>query len=206
MAEQLPLDVCSGNPILVCHEGPHRLMSGFVLLDRDGTINVERGYLTNPEDVQLLPGALQGLKRLADLGLGLVVITNQSAVGRGYMSLARLQEVHDRLVMLLAEGGVVLDGIYSCPHTPADGCACRKPRPGLVYRAASELGFDPKRAYVVGDNICDIELGKRVGATTLLVRTGHGDALAADGGAGADYVVDDLVGAAEIVKRLLTGP
>lgn len=206
MAQQLPLEACATN--LQYGRGSiasnsQQIKSAFVLLDRDGTINVERGYIIDPQDVELLPAALRGLKRMAELGLGLVVVTNQSAVGRGYMSLATLEAIHGRLAGLLAEGGVVLDGLYFCPHRPEDNCDCRKPKPGLVYRAASEIGFDPRRAYVVGDNLCDVQLGKRIGATTLLVRTGRGHAVAAGGAAGPDYVVDDLAEAAEVIEVLL---
>ncbi len=175
----------------------------FVALDRDGTVIAERHYLSDPEQVELLEGAADGLRRLRALGLGLVLVTNQSAVGRGYFDLARLEEIHRRLRELLAAEGVTLDGIYYCPHTPDDGCACRKPRPEMLRAAARELGFDPGRAFVVGDKECDVELGRGVGATTLLVRTGYGARLDAEGKAGADYVVDDLTEAARVVERLL---
>ncbi len=175
----------------------------FVALDRDGTVIAERHYLSDPEQVELLGGAAEGLRRMRGLGLGLVLVTNQSAVGRGYFDLARLDEIHRRLRELLAAEGVSLDGIYYCPHTPDDGCTCRKPRPRMLEAAARELGFDPARAFVVGDKECDVELGRGVGATTLLVRTGYGARLAAAGRAGADYVVDDLTEAARVVERLL---
>jgi D-glycero-D-manno-heptose 1,7-bisphosphate phosphatase len=174
-----------------------------VALDRDGTVIAERHYLSDPQQVELLGGAADGLRRLRELGLGLVLVTNQSAVGRGYFDLARLEEIHRRLRELLADEGVTLDGIYYCPHTPDEGCACRKPRPHMLEAAARELGFDPARAFVVGDKECDVELGRGVGATTLLVRTGYGARLDAEGKAGADYVVDDLTEAARVVEGLL---
>ena len=172
-------------------------------LDRDGTVIAERHYLSDPEQVELLEGAADGLRRLRALGLGLVLVTNQSAVGRGYFDLARLEEIHRRLRELLDAEGVALDGIYYCPHTPDAGCACRKPRPEMLRAAARELGFDPAQAFVVGDKECDVELGRGVGATTLLVRTGYGARLADEGKASADYVVDDLTEAARVVERLL---
>jgi D-glycero-D-manno-heptose 1,7-bisphosphate phosphatase len=175
----------------------------FVALDRDGTVIAERHYLSDPEQVELLEGAADGLRRLRELGLGLVLVTNQSAVGRGYFDLSRLEEIHRRLRELLDAEGVTLDGIYYCPHTPDEGCACRKPRPEMIEAAARELGFDPSRAFVVGDKACDVELGRGVGATTLLVRTGYGARLAGEGKAGADYVVDNLSEAARVVEGLL---
>jgi D-glycero-D-manno-heptose 1,7-bisphosphate phosphatase len=173
----------------------------FAVLDRDGTIIVEREYLSSPDQVELLPGATAGMRKMREMGLGLVIVTNQSAVGRGYFDLARLDEIHDRMKELLAAEGVAVDGIYVCPHTPADGCHCRKPRPGLLLRAAQELGFDIRDCFVIGDKPCDIELGQAVGATTLLVRTGYGAEHEAAGTVAPDFVVDNLEGAAEVIGR-----
>ncbi len=173
----------------------------FVALDRDGTIIVERQYLSSPAQVELLPGAAAGLRAMREMGLGLVIVTNQSAVGRGYFDMARLEEIHDRMRELFLAEGVEFEGIYVCPHTPQDGCDCRKPLPGLLLRASRELGFDPACALVIGDKPCDIELGRGLGATTILVRTGYGAEHEAAGTARADYVADDLVEAAEIVRR-----
>ena len=164
----------------------------FVLLDRDGTIIVEKHYLSDPDGVELIDGAAAGLRRLAELGLGLVVVTNQSAIGRGYFDRARLEEIHARLVADLAAEGVRLDGIFFCPHHPDDACDCRKPAPGMALRAAAELGFDPARSFVVGDMEGDLGLGRAIGATTFLVRTGHGARTEARSAVGADFVVDSL--------------
>lgn len=175
----------------------------FVVLDRDGTINVEREYLSHTEQIELLPGAVRGLRHLMKLGLGLVVITNQSGIGRGYFDRARLDLIHERLCALLAAEGIRLDGIYVCPHQPSDGCTCRKPQLGLLEKAAREHQFTPSEAFVIGDKVIDIELGHRVGATTLLVRTGYGAQVAAQMATTWDYVVDDLAGAAAVIERLL---
>jgi D-glycero-D-manno-heptose 1,7-bisphosphate phosphatase len=176
----------------------------FVLLDRDGTLIVERNYLSDPEQVELIPGAAAGLRRLAGCGLGLVVITNQSGIGRGFFDETRLAEIHRRLTAMLRAEEVELDGIYICPHHPDQACDCRKPRPALALRAAAELGFDASLAFVVGDMASDIALGRALGATTLLVRTGHGEATLARGEARADHVVADLRAAAERIEGLLT--
>ncbi|MCS6863133.1 MAG: HAD family hydrolase, partial [Abditibacteriales bacterium] len=162
---------------------------------------VERHYLSDPEQVELLPGAAEGLRQLRAMGLGLVVLTNQSAIGRGYLDATRLGQIHQRLQELLAAEGVQLDGIYFCPHLPEDNCACRKPRTGLMERAAKAWGFDPTAAFVIGDKPCDIELGRSVGATTFLVRTGYG--AQHEGAAPADYVVDGLEEAAQVIRGLL---
>ncbi|HEV3006552.1 MAG TPA: HAD family hydrolase [Pirellulales bacterium] len=175
----------------------------FVLLDRDGTLNVERHYLSDPDQVELLPNAAHGLAEMARLELGLVVVTNQSALGRGLFDAARLAQIHDRLRDLLWAEGVRLDGIYVCPHLPDDDCLCRKPRPGLVELAARDLGFLPSLAFVVGDKRCDIELGQEVAATTLLVRTGYGIEAEADDSLRPDFVVDDLWQASQLIRGLL---
>jgi len=172
----------------------------FVLLDRDGTLIAERNYLARAEDVELLPGAVQGLRLLHDVGLGLAVLTNQSGLGRGYFNWNALQAVHARMTQLLADAGVLLGGIYICPHTPEDSCPCRKPQLGLVQRAAAELLFDPTESFVIGDKPCDIELGRRIGAVTFLVRTGYG-ALWEREGLQADYIVDDVLAAAHIITK-----
>jgi D-glycero-D-manno-heptose 1,7-bisphosphate phosphatase len=137
------------------------------------------------------------------LGLGLVVVTNQSAVGRGLIDEERLARIHGRMAALLADDGVSVDGVYHCPHTPDALCRCRKPQTGLLERAARELGFDPGAGVVIGDKACDIELGQRVGATTMLVRTGYGAEVEAAGEAAPDYVVDDLWSAARIIEHLM---
>ena len=175
---------------------------GVVVLDRDGTINVERHYLADPDQIVLIDGASEGLRHLRDLGLELIVVTNQSGVGRGYFTERTLAEIHARLIERLAAAGVELAGVYVCPHVPADACQCRKPATGLLERAAREHGFDPADAFVIGDKGSDVELGRRVGSTTLLVRTGYG-ATEAEAGVTADYIVDDLREAARVIEQLI---
>jgi D-glycero-D-manno-heptose 1,7-bisphosphate phosphatase len=179
----------------------------FVLLDRDGTITVERNYLSDPDQVELLPQVGAGLRRMTQTGLGLIVVTNQSGIARGFFDEQRLEEIHARMNQLLNAEGVQLDGIYFCPHTPEGDCECRKPRPGMVQRAAADFGFDPKQCFVIGDKPCDIDLGHAVGATTLLVRTGYGAEVESAGQSTAHEIVDDLLAAAAKIEQLLAiGP
>jgi D-glycero-D-manno-heptose 1,7-bisphosphate phosphatase len=175
----------------------------FVILDRDGTIIVERHYLSDPSQVELIPGAAEGLSQLALMGLGLVVVTNQSGIGRGYFDEARLTQIHQRMCELLAEHGVWLSGIYHCPHLPRENCSCRKPMTGLVERAARELVFDPAEAFVIGDKPCDIELGQQVGATTLLVRSGYGAQVEAAKSAEPDCIVNNIHDASFVIAELV---
>ena len=178
----------------------------FVLLDRDGTINEEVGYVLSPADLQLIPGAADAIRDLRALGLGIVVVTNQSPVGRGWISEADLAAIHDRLRELLRASGADVDAIEHCPHVPEDDCSCRKPQTEMVDRAAADLGFDPAEAFVVGDHAGDMALGRAIGARTILVRTGHGEEELEDARALADRVVADLSAAAAAIRdEVLTG-
>lgn len=174
-----------------------------VILDRDGTIITERNYLSHHSQVELIPNAAIGLKELRELGLGLLVITNQAGIGKGYFSLDDLKLIHKRMIDLLAIEGVSLDGIYFCPHIPEDNCNCRKPKLGLVEKATKEHNFDPKASFVIGDKAIDIELGQKIGAKTFLVRTGYGAEVEKQNLVKPDRTVDDLLQASEIIKTLV---
>jgi D-glycero-D-manno-heptose 1,7-bisphosphate phosphatase len=168
-----------------------------LVLDRDGTVVVDHGYLEDPDRLQFLPGAAEGLRLFSERGARIVIVTNQSGVGRGRFSLGRLHEIHGRLVHMINGIGARVEGIYFCPHRPQDDCACRKPKTKLVLDAAAELGFDPSNVIVIGDKSSDIELGRRLHAVTLLV---SGNGAASDGAAvGADFVVHDLLEAARLI-------
>ena len=140
-----------------------------VILDRDGTIVIDRGYLSDPAGLEFEPGASDGLKWLYSHRYRLVVITNQSGVGRGYFSLERLEAMNARLNAMVENAGARLERIYSCPHAPDAGCACRKPALGLMTRAAADLGFNPAAVVVIGDKESDVEFGHRAGAATILI-------------------------------------
>ena len=175
----------------------------FALVDRDGTINVERDHITDPDEVELIPGSARALVRLRDdLGMGIVVVTNQAHVGRGLLSAEGLGRIHDRLRSLLAEEGASVDAIEVCPHAPEDGCSCRKPAPGLALRAADRFGFDPASSIVIGDHAGDVEMGSRIGATSIHVMTGHGPEEREAAAAFAEHVAPDLEGAVDIIAGL----
>lgn len=175
-----------------------------VFLDRDGTIIVEKHYLHDPTGVELLPGVAEGLRRLAGLGLRLVLVSNQSGVGRGYFGRGDVERVHGRLNELLEAQGVRLDALYVCPHAPFEACGCRKPLPGLIERASREIGLDPTASFVIGDKPCDVDLGLAVNATTFLVTTGYGAEHAAAGGCQPHHVTASLNEAAGIIESILT--
>lgn len=167
----------------------------FILLDRDGTLNVEKHYLSDPDQLALYPGTGTALKRLRELGYGLAVLTNQSGIGRGYFGLDAVEKVHERLRELLAAEGASVDAIYICPHGPDQDCDCRKPLPGLAKQAMAEFGFDPRQSIMIGDKAADIGVGQAIGARTILVRTGWGADSEKAGDCRPDAIVDDLAGA-----------
>lgn len=183
---------------------PEKRQKRFAILDRDGTIIVEKNYLADPEQVELLPGAAAGLRMMQAAGLGLIVVTNQSGIGRGYFDQHTLHLIHARLAALLSVEEITLDGVYFCPHLPADRCQCRKPATGLVMQAAQEHEFNPSDSFVIGDKLSDLQFGRNIGAVTILTRSGYGTLTEQERLLVPDYVVDDLTGAARIIGRILT--
>jgi D-glycero-D-manno-heptose 1,7-bisphosphate phosphatase len=139
-----------------------------VFLDRDGTVIVDRGYLSDPAGVVFEPGAIEALRRLHDAGFGLFFVSNQSGIGRGLMTAAQSDAVHQRVLDLLTAEGIPIAGSYICPHAPWDHCPCRKPSPVLLRKAAAEHGIDLEQSFVVGDKKTDVDLGKAVGCRTAL--------------------------------------
>jgi histidinol-phosphate phosphatase family protein len=152
-----------------------------VFLDRDGTLTEERGYAATPAEIVLLPGAGAAVRALNHAGVAAVLITNQSGVGRGLFTLDDLHAQHERLRALLRAEDAQLDGIYFCPHRPEENCRCRKPSPGLVESAARELDLDLARSFVIGDRADDVLLGERWTAGGILVLTGYGRDMLAEG-------------------------
>ena len=138
-----------------------------LFLDRDGTLIVDVGYPRDPAGVELLPGAAEALRALQD-EWALVVISNQSGIGRGMISEAEAAAVHDRFVAAFAAAGVRFAGFYYCPHAPDAGCACRKPAPGLLLDAARELGLDLARSVMLGDKPSDLEAGRAAGCAHVV--------------------------------------
>lgn len=175
----------------------------FVLLDRDGTLIAKRLYLSDPAGVELLPNAVEGLKAMRELELGLILITNQSGVGRGYFDLDQVHAVHDRLGRLLAADGIVLDDILFCPHHPDDGCGCRKPATGMVEKAAARWGFAPAQSFLIGDAECDLALGKALGSYTVRTIQDPNGESGSSWAVQADATVGDLLEAALLFRRLV---
>jgi D-glycero-D-manno-heptose 1,7-bisphosphate phosphatase len=152
-----------------------------VFIDRDGTLTEEVGYVNHPKRLRLLPRSAEAVRRLNAAGVAAVVVTNQAGIARGYFTEEVLTAVNAALVAQLKEAGASLDGIYVCPHHPTDGeppyradCDCRKPRSGLLERAAADLQIDLARSVMVGDKPSDLVPGRALGTRTVLVLTGYG--------------------------------
>ena len=166
-----------------------------VILDRDGVINEDSDhYIRSPEQWHPVAGSIEAIARLSRAGYRIAVATNQSGLGRGYFSLATLEAIHARLEAQVTRAGGQLSCICFCPHTPADLCDCRKPRPGLVHQIEKKLGCPAAGAWLVGDSLCDMQLALRCGCKPALVRTGKGERTLASGDLdrGAVSVFDNL--------------
>jgi D-glycero-D-manno-heptose 1,7-bisphosphate phosphatase len=181
-----------------------------IFLDRDGTINEEVHYLSDPAHLRLIPGAAAAIRRLRAAGYPVVVITNQSGIARGYFTMDTLSAIHARLRACLADEGTTIDGLYLCPHHPDDDCACRKPRSLLYRKAARELDLDLGRSVMVGDKETDLLAGKNLAMDSILVRTGFGAGHVAEVEQWLDYhpayIAADLADAADWVLVHRTPP
>ena len=147
----------------------------YVILDRDGTINVDSdAFIKSPEEWLPLPGSLEAIVLLNRHGYKVVVITNQSGVGRGLFDLSTLEAMHDKMRSMLGELGGQIEAIYVCPHAPDHDCSCRKPKPGLFQMFARDKQVDLQNVYSIGDSLRDMEASLAAGASPILVKTGKG--------------------------------
>lgn len=150
-------------------------------MDRDGVINEEVGLITKPEELKLIPGSARAISMLNNLSIPVIIVTNQPVIGRGLCSVEELNKVHEHLFNLLSEHSAHVDGLYYCPHHPVHGvgeyklaCSCRKPSPGLLFKASKVHNIDLSKSYMVGDRTSDIKAGNLAGCTTIGVKTGYG--------------------------------
>jgi histidinol-phosphate phosphatase family protein len=147
-----------------------------IFLDRDGVLIENRSdYVRDWSQVKIIPEAIRALSLAPIEKYKVVIVTNQSAVGRGLILLRTAQEINQRLVDLIRDHGGQIDGVYMCPHKPEDGCSCRKPLPGLLLQAAKDLSIDLQRSWMIGDAWSDVQAGEAAGMRgTILLRTGRG--------------------------------
>ncbi len=176
-----------------------------VFWDRDGTLNHDTGYVTSPEQLVLFPGVPEAIARLNKLGAMVLLVTNQSAIGRGMMTIEGLESIHERLAELIRPYGARIDGIFFCPHHPQDGCGCRKPKAGLIDQAVSRFALDVSQCYLVGDKRSDLEAAQLASVPGVLVMTSSysADVVKArdEGQVSIAYVADSFVHAVEWIEQ-----
>jgi len=148
------------------------MKSRAVFLDRDGVLTRERtDYVKTPDELEILPGIDAPLREIRERGFRIVIITNQSVIGRGLTTHHEMSKIHEKLRQELSRLGCTIDGIYYCPHRPDEGCSCRKPEPGLILKASGELGINMARSWMIGDKAIDLEAARRAGCRGVRVPT-----------------------------------
>jgi D-glycero-D-manno-heptose 1,7-bisphosphate phosphatase len=186
------------------------LRSPAVFVDRDGTLIEDVGYLSRCEDIRILPGAVEAIRKLRKAGFKIICISNQSGVARGKLSENQVREVNNRLQELLRAEEAELDAYYFCPHHPEAGeppyrtvCRCRKPEPGMLEKAETDHAIDLSASFLIGDSIVDVAAGRRAGVRTVMVMTGPGretrSAAAWDPDTWPDFMAEDLLEAAALI-------
>lgn len=171
-----------------------------VFLDRDGTVIEDVGYLHDPEKVKFLPGALEGIKKLYDMGYRIIIVTNQPGIGIGYFPEEDFYRVNRAMLSVFSGAGILVDKIYFCPHSKSETCSCRKPGQTLIERAKEELNLNMHQSFFIGDKTSDMETGRRAGMQTILVRTGFGGQDGEYSGE-PDFWAEDLLVASEIILK-----
>jgi D-glycero-D-manno-heptose 1,7-bisphosphate phosphatase len=169
-------------------------LSPAVFVDRDGTIMEDADYCSDPQQVRVFPAVAEALRRLKSKGYKLIIITNQSGIGRGFFSIEQYRAVEAEVLRQLGDG--LIDATYFCPDAPGQGCSCRKPAPGMILEAARQNRIDLARSFLIGDKEVDAECGRNAGVRTIRVRTGFDRETA---GSMADWIAENLPMAAEII-------
>lgn len=179
-----------------------------IFLDRDGTLNIDHGYVHTIDQFEFIEGSIEALKVLQEMGYCLILVTNQSGIARGYFSEDDFNQLTEWMDWSLEDRGVHLDGIYYCPHHPEGKgeyrkeCDCRKPKGGMLLEAIKDFDIDPKQSIMIGDKLDDVLAGKSAGvSTTVLVRTGK--AISEEIAANADYVIDSIEDLPRLIKQII---
>ncbi|MHA1833301.1 MAG: D-glycero-alpha-D-manno-heptose-1,7-bisphosphate 7-phosphatase [Candidatus Baldrarchaeia archaeon] len=178
-----------------------------VFLDRDGVICEDVHYLKDPNQLRLLPNVEDAIRLLNEKDWKIIVITNQSGVARGYITLEDLRRIHQKMLTKLRESGAFVHAIYFCPHHPTIGlepyrkeCNCRKPKPGMLFQAAKDFNIDLKRSFMIGDKIIDIQAGKEAGCLTILISSDRSKIVS---DLKADFIAPNLYEASKIILNMM---
>lgn len=170
-----------------------------VFLDRDGTINEDKNYLSDVRNLKIIPGAIEAANLLKKKGFLIFIVSNQSGLARGFFKPEDLERIHDKIKEIFP-----LDGIYYCPHHPDENCSCRKPKPKMLLALADKFRIDLARSYLIGDALSDMEMGQRAGCKALLVLTGRGketEASLGEGGPPVEFIAGDILEAAKWIAQ-----
>ena len=178
-----------------------------IFLDRDGVINenLNNDYVKRWDEFKFLPKAKEAIKILTDADWSIIIISNQAGIGRGIVSAQAVEKINTRMIDEIERCGGKVKAVYYCPHRPDENCECRKPKPGMLLRAAREFGIELSKSYLIGDSITDIQAGAQAGCTTVLVKTGWGKEYLEKRGewpVNPDYIASDLCEAAELLLSL----
>ena len=185
-----------------------------IFLDRDGTINEEVEFLSTPDQLRLIPGSAEAIRDANAAGFNVFIITNQSGIARGLLSEQQLSDIHSHLLEILRTHQATIDAVFYCPHHPEMGaapyrreCDCRKPRTGMLVRAAAEFNVDLTQSFVIGDRMFDIQAGNNAGCTSILVLSGYGKEeldLCRKNNVPIGHVANNLYAAMQFIKSIAT--
>lgn len=177
-------------------------MNKLALIDRDGTLIVDKHYLSDPDQVELIKGIPAALKKLENSGYKIIVVTNQSGIGRGYFSQGDMEAVNVKMIQLLKNEDAKVDAIYFCPHSPDDNCQCRKPGLGMVEEAMRDFDGDRSKSITIGDKCADVRLGQDMGGIGILVKTGYGEKTIQKNDCKPDFILDSLTDIQQFLDQL----
>lgn len=174
-------------------------MNKAVFIDRDGVINVEKDYVYKIEDFEFIEGVFESCRYLQELGYKLIVITNQSGIGRGYYTQSDFEKLTAWMIEEFAKNRISITHVYHCPHAPKEECSCRKPKTGMIDMAVKEFDIDVSRSYLIGDKVSDIECAKNANIkTSLHVKSGHSFD---ESDSNADFIIDSIKEIKNIIKE-----
>lgn len=176
-----------------------------VFLDRDGTLIEEVDFLSTVEETRLFPFTTEALLLLSEAGFDLVVVTNQSGIGRGFFDAKAVNAIHEKIRLALKAAGIEIASFHFCPHLPGAGCECRKPNAGMIRQALEVNDYDLALSWTIGDKALDIGLGRTAGTRTALVRTGYGHSTEISLELEPDIIADDLLDAARKIVNISGG-